>query len=152
MVDKHLVLRKISELEQYLIQIREFSDISISEYSTDWKVQRISERTLQIMIETCLDIAAHIISDEKYRTPENYADMFRVLHEHHILGKSLLVSLEKMAKFRNYVVHHYDKIDPHIVVDILHRNLGDFEKFRTSIISYLKKMESHIRRSIADNQ
>jgi len=37
MVDKHLVLRKISELEQYLIQIREFSDISISKYSREWE-------------------------------------------------------------------------------------------------------------------
>jgi len=139
MVDKHLVLRKISELEQYLIQIREFSDISISEYSNDWKVQRIIERTLQIMIETCLDIASHIISDEKYRTPENYADMFRILCENHILEKSLQFSLEKMAKFRNYVVHHYDKIEPDIVVGILHKNLKDFEKFESSIIRYLKE-------------
>ncbi len=138
MVDKHLVLRKIAELEQYLIQIREFSDISISEYSNDWKIQRIAERTLQIMIETCLDIAAHIISDEKYRTPENYADMFRILGENKILSRSLLISLEKMAKFRNYVVHHYDKIDPDIVVSILHKNLEDFEKFNVSITRYLK--------------
>ncbi|QTA79214.1 DUF86 [Desulfonema limicola] len=139
MVDRNFVLRKISELEQYQTQIKEFSDISISQYSNDWKAQRIVERTLQVMIETCLDIAAHIISDEKYRTPENYADIFRVLYENKILGKSLLLSLGKMAKFRNYVVHHYDKIDPDIVVGILHKNMGDFEKFKNLIIRYLKK-------------
>ena len=138
MVDHHLILRKISELEQYLFQIREYSDISLSKYANDWKVQRIAERTLQMMIETCLDIASHIISDEKYRTPENYADMFRILSENKILNKSLLTALEKMAKFRNYVVHHYDKIDPDIVVNILHKHLDDFEKFESSVIRYLK--------------
>lgn len=138
MVDYHLILRKISEFEQYLSQIREYSDISLSEYANDWKTQRIVERTLQMMIETCLDIASHIISDEKYRTPENYADMFKILFENKILNKTLLTALEKMAKFRNHVVHHYDKIDQDIVVSILHKNLNDFEKFSSSIICYLK--------------
>lgn len=139
MVDKTLILRKISELDQYLIQIREFSDISISEYSNDWKTQRIVERTLQIMIETCLDISGHIISDEGFRTPENYADMFRILQENSILKKTLVTSMEKMAKFRNYVVHHYDKLDPDIVVSMLNKNLEDFVEFKKSIIRYLKK-------------
>ncbi|MFH1975160.1 MAG: DUF86 domain-containing protein [Pseudomonadota bacterium] len=139
MVDKTLILRKISELDQYLTQIREFSDISVSEYSNDWKTQRIVERTLQIMIETCLDISGHIISDEGFRTPENYADMFRILQENNILNKKLVTSMEKMAKFRNYVVHHYDKLDPDIVVSMLNKNLEDFVEFKKSIIRYLKK-------------
>jgi uncharacterized protein YutE (UPF0331/DUF86 family) len=50
----------------------------------------------------------------------------------------LLNALEKMAKFRNYVVHHYDKTDPDIVVNILHKHLDDFEKFASAIIRYLK--------------
>ncbi|MEK7789095.1 MAG: HepT-like ribonuclease domain-containing protein, partial [Planctomycetota bacterium] len=61
MVDKNVVLRKISELETYQKQIEEFSDITIQEYKSDWKLQRIIERTLQMMIETCVDIAHHII-------------------------------------------------------------------------------------------
>jgi len=52
MVDKTLILRKLSELEQYLLQINEFSDITIAEYSSNWKTQRIVDRTLQMMIET----------------------------------------------------------------------------------------------------
>ena len=63
MVDKPLVLRKLTELDEYLKQMREFSSVTLKEYSRDWKVQRIVERTLQMMIETCADIANHIISD-----------------------------------------------------------------------------------------
>jgi len=51
MVDKSLILRKLAELEEYLEQIKEYSDITVDEYSDDWKIQRIVERTLQMMIE-----------------------------------------------------------------------------------------------------
>ena len=95
MVDKTLILRRISELDQYLIQIREFSDISVSEYSDDWRAQRIVERTLQIMIETCLDISGHIISDEGFRTPENYADMSQFQND-----QRRLVRKGQQLKFR----------------------------------------------------
>ncbi len=142
MVDKTLILKKLSELEQYLLQINEFSDITIAEYSSNWKTQRIVDRTLQMMIETCLDVAGHIISDGEYRVPESYADMFKVLQENGIIKESLLDALKKMAKFRNIVVHHYDKIDPAIVVAILTKNLEDFNRFKNAMISYLKAQKN----------
>lgn len=71
MVDKNLILRKISELEEYISQLEELkNDISIEKYLKDWKIQRAIERTLQISIELCVDIANHIISDEKWRVPK----------------------------------------------------------------------------------
>ena len=45
--------------------------------------------------------------------------------------------MEKMAKFRNVVVHQYEKIDPAIVVSILHENLADFEKYIKAITRFL---------------
>lgn len=65
MVDKVLLLRKLAELEEYLRQIKEYANVSGEEYSKDWRIQRIVERTLQMMIETCADIAGHIISDRE---------------------------------------------------------------------------------------
>lgn len=55
LVDTNLILRKITELERYLSQVMEFSDLTIQRYKTEWKTQRIIERTLQIMIETCAE-------------------------------------------------------------------------------------------------
>ena len=139
MVDKTLILRKLADLEAYLKQIGEYTGISVEAYANDWKVQRIVERTLQIMIETCLDIAGHIISDAGYRAPDSYADMFKILQENGILEKPLMSAMDKMAKFRNIVVHQYEKIDPAIVTTILNKHLDDFSRFSSSIINYLKQ-------------
>jgi uncharacterized protein YutE (UPF0331/DUF86 family) len=139
MVDKPLILRKLAELDQYLRQVKEYAGISVEEYQSSWKTQRIIERTLQMMIETCVDIAGHIISDRAFRTPSSYSDTFKVLHENGVLPTSLFARMEKMAKFRNVVVHHYDTIDAEIVVGILKRDLKDFSGFHDAIISLLEQ-------------
>jgi len=90
------------------------------------------------MIETCVDIASHIISDKEYRVPKSYSDTFKVLHEENIVSSNLFDSLNKMAKFRNIVVHPYDNVDAEIVVGILKRDLKDFMSYKKVIISFLK--------------
>jgi uncharacterized protein YutE (UPF0331/DUF86 family) len=138
MVDETLILRKLSELDDYYRQIKEYNQITVAQYSDDWKIQRIIERTLQMMIETCVDIASHIISDKEYRVPKSYSDTFKVLHEENIVISKLFNSLNKMAKFRNIVVHHYDSVDAEIVVGILKRDLKDFMGYKGAIISFIK--------------
>jgi len=54
------------------------------------------------------------------------------------LSGELFSSVEKMAKFRNIVVHHYDKVDAEIVVGILKKDLKDLSGFRDAIVSFLK--------------
>ncbi len=138
MVDKTVMLRKLSELETYQKQIREFSGISLQAYKADWKTQRIVERTLQMMIETCVDIANHIVSDRGMRAPTGYADTFKVLFENTIIASDLCSTMERMAKFRNVVVHQYEGVDADIVISILRKHLKDIERYQEAILSYLK--------------
>lgn len=138
MVDRLLIGRKIAEMETYLKQIKEFSTISPAAYKKNWKTQRVVERTLQIMIELCIDIANHLISDKGMRLPTGYADTFMVLMENRVITKNLFRKMEKMAKFRNIIVHQYEKIDPAIVVSILRKNLNDFEKYKQAITKFQK--------------
>ncbi|MGB9735858.1 MAG: type VII toxin-antitoxin system HepT family RNase toxin [bacterium] len=137
MVDKNQILRKLTELETHLKELKEFSDISVEAYKEDWKTQRIVERTLQIMIELCIDVAEHIISDAHMRLPTTYSDTFKVLYENHVIDQSLFNIMEKMAKFRNVVVHQYEKVDAEIIVTILRKSLNDFVVFKNAIINYL---------------
>jgi len=141
MVDKALVLRKLASLDDYRKQVSEYSTISVDQYRSDWKIQRIVERTLQMMIELCADIASHVISDSALRTPETYADTFRVLAENNVLTADQFAVMEKMAKFRNIVVHQYESVDAEIVVLVLQRHLSDFQLFSESIVNYLTGKE-----------
>jgi uncharacterized protein YutE (UPF0331/DUF86 family) len=136
-VDETLILRKLSELEEYFGQITEYKASTVEDYKNDWKLQRIIDRTLQMMIETCVDIAGHIISDNNYRIPDSYADAFKVLSENKIIQPGLCRTMMQISKFRNIIVHQYDRVDAEIVVGILHKRLDDFNTYKESIIDYL---------------
>ena len=137
MVDTPLILRKLSQLQEFTAQLREYQTVTAGQYAAEWKTQRIIERTLQMAIEVCLDVAGHIISDKGYRIPNSYADTFAVLFENRVIDENFLFALEKMARCRNFIVHNYDKIDAEIIVGILKKNLPDFEAFKTAALSVL---------------
>ena len=139
MVDETLMLRKLTQLEEYVCQIEEYRPITLEQYRSDWKQQRIIERTLQMMIETCVDIAGHIISDNKFRIPDSYADSFRVLSDNKVITVDLCRTMEQISKFRNVIVHHYDRVDAEIVIGILRKRINDFNRYRDAIVNYLRK-------------
>lgn len=90
-----------------------------------------------MLIETCADIANHIISDRNMRIPTGYSDTFRVLLENNVIDENLFAVMEKMAKFHNIVVHQYEEVDAEIVIIILRKHLGDFVRFRDAILGSL---------------
>ena len=134
MVDRDLVLRKVADMERYVDQVSEYRDISVERYQGDWKTQRIVERTLQMAIEVCVDLANHIIADRGFRVPATYAEAFEVLGEAGILSAAQQAAMVRMAKFRNVIVHDYARVDPEIVVRILREHLGDFAGFRAAVL------------------
>lgn len=139
MVDRTLVLKKLATLAEYRRQLVEFTSLTVTDYRSDWKIQRIVERTLQMMIELCADVAGHLIADRRLRTPETYADTFRVLGENGLLAPEQTTIMEKMAKFRNVVVHQYETVDAEIVILVLQKHLDDFDQFGTAIVSQLDR-------------
>ena len=92
------------------------------------------------MVEIGVDIANHIIADKEYRVPKSYADTFRVLYEEGVLAEDIFKMMEDMAKFRNIVVHRYDKVDESIVIGILKRHLDDFLIYRDVIMGILNQI------------
>jgi uncharacterized protein YutE (UPF0331/DUF86 family) len=93
------------------------------------------------MIELCVDTTSHIISDKGLRIPTSYSDTFKVLKEEKLIDEALYQIMERMAKFRNIVVHRYDRIDETIVIGILRKNLDDFLTYRDAILRIIELEE-----------
>ena len=136
MVDRDLILRKLADLDQYLAQVSEYRGITVDEYRRDWKVQRIVERTLQVAIEVCVDVATHVIADRGLRVPATYAEAFDVLGEGGLLDPGLRAEMVRMAGFRNVLVHEYTRVDPEIVIRILEGHLDDLARFKTAAFTW----------------
>ena len=139
MVDRILLERILSEITSEVNDLKNATDITWEVYRTDKRARRFVERTLHIIIEACIDLAQHIISDEKMREPSSYRDTFAVLAENDVLQSGDLERFENMASFRNLLVHYYERVDDEIVYGIFKKELPDFDFFVKRIVEYLSR-------------
>lgn len=136
-VDRDLILRKLADLDTYLTQLAPYRELELAAYTADWRTQRIVERTLHLTIETCMDVADHIVADRKLKVPETGADTFDSLGEAEIVPRALAAALARMVGFRNILVQDYTRLDPAIVVRVLRTDLQDIEQFRNAVLRFL---------------
>jgi uncharacterized protein YutE (UPF0331/DUF86 family) len=135
MVDRDLMLRKVADLDTYLTQLESFRNLTEDTYRDDWRTQRIVDRTLHLVIESCMDIADHVVADRRLRVPDTGAATFEILGEAGVLPSVLAASLARMVGFRNILVHDYARLDPAIVVRVLTTDLEDVRCFRDVILA-----------------
>lgn len=136
-MDETLILRKIAELDGYLAQLEELSVLSEADYSQDWKTQRIVDRSLQLVIECCTDIANQIISARALPVPTSYAHAYVILGESKLLTRELADTMARVARFRNILVHQYAALDPRLVIGILHGGISDVRAYRDAVLACL---------------
>lgn len=139
MVKLHIINRLLNNLESYVADLKNADDITYEKFISDMRLQRFVERTLQLAIDSCFDIAHHIISDEKFREAKSYADAFAVLAENNVLPITSLNEYRPMAQFRNKIVHHYETIEPEQVFAIFTKKLDTFDKFKAQITKWLDR-------------
>jgi uncharacterized protein YutE (UPF0331/DUF86 family) len=89
--------------------------------------------TLQVAIQAALDVASHIMSDERLGEPRTNRDLFTFLARQGHLPGELADRLGRMAGFRNVLVHGYQDVDLAIVRDILVNRLDDLLGFVRAI-------------------
>jgi uncharacterized protein YutE (UPF0331/DUF86 family) len=136
-VDRDLILRKIADIDQYLQQLAGYRQIDLDSYRNDWKVQRIVERTLHLTIEACMDVADHIVADRQLRVPDTGGATFEILAEAGVVSMDLGKALARMVGFRNILVHDYARLDPAIVLQVLHTDVRDVEPFRDAVLQVI---------------
>jgi uncharacterized protein YutE (UPF0331/DUF86 family) len=129
--DQDLVAKKLAFIETCLCDLRQ--QARADRLSADIRELRFVEHTLQIAIQAALDVASHIVSDNRMGEPRTNRDLFDLLGRHGWLPPSLVAALRDMGGFRNVLVHGYAEVDVTIVRDVLEHHLPDFEAFVRAI-------------------
>lgn len=137
MVLRDLVRAKVVFLEHALGRLRRYRTWSVRRLQEDEDAQDIILHNLQVAIQCCVDLASHVVSDERWEIPANMADCFRVLAAHRVLPRPLSQRFGELARFRNQIVHEY----AHLQLGKVHgalRRLSDFDRFRRHIARFAK--------------
>lgn len=141
MIDAEILEGIFRRLDDYLRQLYQLAALRRKELVSDLIQIGAAKYYLQVAIESCLDVANHIIARQGFRAPESYADTFTVLAENGVIPQDFLSTAHKMARMRNRLVHLYWEVDADIVYETLQKNLNDFERFKTFIDNFLQTLE-----------
>ncbi len=136
--DENKVERFASEIYNSVNELKKLSRLGESELVSDVHKLNSAKYLLIVGIEAAIDLCNHLISMNKFRQPEGYADTFRVMEEVGIIGSEFADRLEMMARFRNRLVHIYWKIDDDFIYKILDEDIDDLGKLVEEISPHLK--------------
>lgn len=131
MTDRDLVAKKLALIETYVRELRTLA--KPREITTEVRERRFAEHTLQIAIQAAMDVASHVVSDEKLGEPATNAQLFELLAQAGWLQRAEADRLRRMAGFRNLLVHGYAVVDPAVVRDVVENRLGDLVDFVAAI-------------------
>lgn len=136
MVDASTLASMLANLRRYVAVLEGLS--AVPKESFLGNADRIGNAKYHfvIAIESCIDIANHVIASENFRFPKDNADSFAVLIEEGVVPETLRGPLRDMARFRNRLVHLYWEVDTERVYDYLQTGLGDFHAFARAVAEH----------------
>jgi len=142
LVDRDIILAKASSVKRHLSRIIEKRNTDLQTFLQDIDRQEIILFNLQMAIQNCIDIAAHIISEEGFGVPGSTSEMFYLLEENGYIDSELTEKMVKAVGFRNPIVHEYRKIELKQVFEVAHEDIKDLNEYLISIFKKLGLAEN----------
>lgn len=131
MTDADLIAKKLAFVETCVRELREIA--RPERIGQDLREERFIAHTLQLAIQAALDVASHIVSDQRLGEPVTNRQLFDLLARAGWLTAALAQTLGNMAGFRNILVHGYQEVDSAILRDVAEHHLDDLLAFVEAI-------------------
>ncbi len=133
MVDADLIRKKLAFIETCVAELRTIA--RPEPVHEDLREERFISHTLQLAIQAALDVASHIVSDERLGEPRTNRELFDLLAKGDWLSAELTETMRDMAGFRNILVQGYQTVDLQILRDIVENRLTDLLSFAQTVRS-----------------
>lgn len=138
-MEKRVVNQKLESLRNCISRIESKTPSDSGAIQSDYDIQDIISVNLERAVQSCLDIASHILADFDDVGDFSAASMLIELSGHGILSAAVAEELSRAAGFRNLLVHRYASIDWPRVYLFITTKLDIFRDFAAQVSSYAEK-------------
>ena len=91
---------------------------------------------LQRAAELTIDIANHLVKIRKLGLPRDSRESFTLLAQAGIIDETMMYKLQGMVGFRNILVHEYQELDMHILIDVIEHRTQDLLEFANQALRW----------------
>lgn len=132
------IYQKIGRIKEYLSIIRSIKDDCLSRFTSDPIYRGAMLYYLYLLADSCIVLAELVIKYKNLRIPQSYSEAFDILGENKILEPSFAYGFAKIAGFRNFLAHDYERIDAEFICKEIISRLEDIDLFIRQIENSLK--------------
>lgn len=137
-VDPIRVRDLLGNIADALRRLRELGKLPEAEFLADFRNTESAKYLLVVATEAAIDICNHIVARRGGLAPNDYADCFAVLAELKVITSELAEHLQRMAHFRNLLVHVYWRVDNQRVYQVIQHDLRHLDGFTEQVVRWLK--------------
>lgn len=121
--------QKIGRLREYLSLVRSIKGDCMAKFAIDPIYRGAMLHYLYLLADGCIALAELVIRHKNLRVPQSYSEAIDVLGESKILESSFAYEFAKIAGFRNFLAHDYEKVDAEFICKEIILKLDDIEVF-----------------------
>lgn len=139
-IESAIVLTRLGFIAQNLQKLKRFETMSLVQYLDDSDSQIISERLLEVIIQTSIDINKHLLTQGYQINSSTYKESFHQLGDYEIIPRQLAEELSNAASLRNVLAHEYLNIDYSKLFTSIQKVLVLYPLYVKQITQYLDKL------------
>lgn len=128
MVDPETIRDRLGRLDPLLGILEAAHEGGEDAYRSDRDLQLRVERALQLALQICIDVGAHLVVELGLTPPSDYRGVFTALGSAGQIDAELAERLALASGLRNILVHEYVDLDDSLVFAALSR-LDDLREF-----------------------
>ena len=133
MVDRDVVARRILALNETIANLRASDAGDEAQLRSQLLLRAATERWMQVAIESCIDLAFHVLASRGLPAPPSGRAAFQTLAMEGVLEATLAERLSNAVSMRNVLVHDYVAVDLSILARAVREDLADLESFASAI-------------------
>ena len=139
MIDRELVNRKLSQIVEYLTALTPLQGMSYADYMQQPLPRYAAERLVQLLVDTAVDINAHLIVELTGAPPQDYYDSFIKAAQAGVLSAAFALSIAQSTGLRHRLVHQYEAIDHAIVHSAIAEAITQYTEYCRHITTWLDR-------------
>ena len=122
-----IITKKLMYLREQLVELRSWEVGVFAEFAKQTVLQRACERELQMCVEAVIDVCERILAIASRPPAETSVGTLEKVSELGLIKNP--ADYADMVRFRNFIVHRYELVDPEIIYDIVKNKLETFDQF-----------------------
>jgi len=137
---RHKILKKIERLRYYLQLLEEYGPECEKKFHKDPLYEGALLHYLYLVSDGSIALAEMVLKERNLSGAQNYYEAIDRLGEEGVLPREFAYDFAKIAGFRNFLAHDYEKIDS---IKICNQALAKLEEVET----YLDYVAEYLHRS-----